>query len=67
MQKRSRIPATWSRNSDLFKDVLNGEYIPITYSFTDHVYVFYTPQGKYVSSTTYEEAHAKWLLTKETD
>lgn len=41
--------------------------IPITHNDIDDVYIFYTPDGRLVQSTSYEEAEAKWLLTKETD
>ncbi len=41
--------------------------VPIVNNTVDDIYVFYTPNGRLVQSTTYDEAHAKWLLTKETD
>ncbi len=43
------------------------EAAPITHCIVDKVWVFYTPQNRIVQSETYEEAYAKWLLTKETD
>lgn len=57
------------RNSGIVRVSSNREILgkPITYSDTDDVYIFYTSQGKLVQSKTYEEAYAKWLLTKETD
>lgn len=40
---------------------------PITHNDIDDIYIFYTPNGRLVQSATYDEAHAKWLLTKKTD
>lgn len=40
---------------------------PIAHNNIDDVYIFYTPSGRLVQSATYDEAKAKWLLTKETD
>lgn len=40
---------------------------PIAHNDVDDVYIFYTPSDRLVQSATYDEAKAKWLLTKETD
>ncbi len=61
MQKRSKIVRIQSKRMSW------DEVEPITYNDIDEIYIFYTPQSRLVQSATYEEAKAKWLLTKETD
>ena len=61
MRKPSDIVRVRSRN------VTFSETAPITHNDIDDIYIFYTSDGRLIKSDTYDEAHAKWLLTKETD